>query len=382
VGHDREVVSANVGQNAGVVPGLVAATRAPAAALVPALAGVRTLPATGLAGAALSACSLAVALALTLRAARRADERPALLGGLALIAGGYALTFCARAGVPGRALLETQRYHLFPLLGLVLLLAPALRLASGRFRDPVVGCWAAAALAAVLLVSHHAEMRGRARFLRFPDQAATLAALDRVGDLCADVGVTRAQVLAAFPSVEAAWAPGGRSVLVMLGRCAAASRLPDPLVRPTLLAALSAPERRALCGGMDATPSLRPAAPSAETVAAGRAVGRFRVRDESGTPVSAGWPSFVEFVMVDPSPPDAHALTLTARTGGQLEVWWRAEDGRWSSSRSVRLRPPGPGSWSLPLAALPHCDLAEVRRVRVLYHDPGPVALDGPRLVR
>src|SRR6185312_5917841 len=114
--HDRDVVAANVGQNAGVAPGLVAASRAPAAALVPAVLGLRTLPASGPAGVAMTLLSASGAVFLVARARRHPAERPAVLGGLGLIVGGYVLTYCARAGVPGRALLETQRYHLFPML--------------------------------------------------------------------------------------------------------------------------------------------------------------------------------------------------------------------------------------------------------------------------
>ena len=40
--HDRAALAANVGRSAGVGPGLLAAARAPAAALVPALFGLRT----------------------------------------------------------------------------------------------------------------------------------------------------------------------------------------------------------------------------------------------------------------------------------------------------------------------------------------------------
>jgi hypothetical protein len=247
--HDRAVVTANVSENAGVWAGLVAASRAPAASLVPAVFGRRTLPASGLPGAVLTVLTLLGAAGLLVRAYRVPAERPAILGGLFLIAGGYALTFCARAGVPGRALLEMQRYHLFPMLGLVLLLAPTFGRAFRRWEDrPALGLWAAAGLAAALLAAHQAEMRGRARFLRFPDQARTLAAIDRLGDLCARSGVTRAQALAALDPVEAAWAPAGRSVLVMLAPGAPSPRLPDALVKATLLNALSPSERRALCG--------------------------------------------------------------------------------------------------------------------------------------
>ena len=43
---------------------------------------------------------------------------------LVLVLGGYSLAFCARAGGSGGVMMAVQRYHLFPMLGLVLL--PAL----------------------------------------------------------------------------------------------------------------------------------------------------------------------------------------------------------------------------------------------------------------
>jgi hypothetical protein len=66
-------------------------------------------------------------------------------------------------------------------------------------------------------------------------------------------------------------------------------------VRPTLLAALTAAEREALCGGMDASPYLRPAA--TEPVARGRLVGSSRVRTgaEADRYTSSGRPAYLEF---------------------------------------------------------------------------------------
>lgn len=389
VGHDRAGVASDVDPGAGIGPGLVAATRAPAAALVPAVLGVRTLPATGAAGVALSVLTLAAAAVLVVVAVRRPAGRPAILGGLVLIAGGYALTYCARAGAVEGRLLETQRYHLFPLLGLVFLLAPGLRWAFAPWRDrPAVGLWGAAALAAALLVTHRAEMRGRIGFLRFPDQPERLAALDRLGATCARLGVTRDQALFALDPVEAAWCPRGYSVFRLLGPCAPSARVPDPLVRSTLLAALRPADRRTLSGGMDATAYLRPGAdPHREALAVGRPVQRFRVREAGGRPVAEGWPAFVEYELDGPATADARRLTLSGpgpagAGGGGVEVWWTGAGGRWSALRSVRLRPRGAGAWELPLESLPHWDPSQARRVRLLYHDAGPVALESPRLVR
>ena len=209
-----------VESSAGVWPGLIAVSRAPAAALVPAVVGLRTLPTSGANGLFLSLVSAAAALGLFVWAWKTPGERPTILSGLALIVGGYTLAFCARAGAPNLQIMEVQRYHLFPMLGFVLVLTPGLRFAFGASRRPVPQCWLAVLLVALLVAAHRSELRGRARFLRFPDQAATLATLDRLDDVCAREGVSRAQAIAALGPWPADWAPPGRSVGVLLGPCA------------------------------------------------------------------------------------------------------------------------------------------------------------------
>jgi hypothetical protein len=88
-----------------------------------------------------------------------------------------------------------------------------------------------------------------------------------------------------------------------------------------------------------------------------------------------------------PAPGGTDALGLTFEgdaAAGVVEVWWKGEGGKWSGTRSVRLRPhPGPeGDWLLPFDRLPHFDPAEARRVRLLFHAEGPVALGAPKLLR
>ncbi len=214
--------------------GLIAATQAPAASLVPAVIGVRTLSTEGIQGVLLALVTLGAVVGCLLRCWYRPEERAVTLGGLALIGGGYVLTFCPRAGGSARVL-ETQRYHLFPMLGLVFVLTPWLRRGFQRWESrPDVGLAVGVFVAALLLATHQNEMKGRARFLRFAEQPATLAALDRLGVTCDREGITRSQALAALEPTFADWAPAGRSVLVMLGRCAQTSRVPTERVRAVL----------------------------------------------------------------------------------------------------------------------------------------------------
>ena len=386
------VLASSLERNINIGPGLLATFRAPVEVLLPALIGIEPDPASGAWRILAIALSLTIGATLLWRAWRKPPDRPLVLGGLALVVGGHALVFCARADEPGHSVLQTQRYHLFPMLGLVLLLAPFLKRVLARFDvKPAIGIWVATAVAAVLLVTHFQEMRGRARFLRYPDQVRTLAALDRLGSLCKSLGVTRARAIAALDPIETEWTPPGYSALVMLPACAPFPILPDALVKPVLLAALSASERRSICGGMDATPYLQTtgAADTRQSVATGRPIRLFRVRRAAdGRYDAEGWPSFVEFEMTrdgsDPSP--ARAIELSAEVpAGTTEVWWKAERGRWSETRSVRLKS-GPASphqtWSLPLDRLPHWDPSEASRIRLLFHKPGRVGAAGPRLLR
>jgi hypothetical protein len=385
----HDVVAASLERQANFGPGLVAAVKAPAEALIPALFGFQPRPTRGvwsLVSLTLVAAGIA---ALGVRAVRSAGDRPMIAGGLALILGGYALVFCARPDVDGHPALLVQRYHLFPMLGLAVLLAPVFRRALGRWdARPVSALWVVTGLSAVLLVAHASEMRGRARFLRYPDQARTLAAIDRLGAACARLGVPRAQALAALDPIETEWTPPGRNALVLLPPGADRPALPDAAVKPALLAALSASDRRSVCGGMDATPYIRPVgATETADVAVGRRVGLFRVREAGpGRLVAAGWPAFVEFAMDACGPAsDARALRLTFEgdaPAGLVEVWWRGDRGRWTETRSVRLNPRPGRAWLLPLGQLPHWAPSDAARVRLLFHAPGNLAAAAPRLVR
>lgn len=384
----QDVLADNLERRANIGPGLLAAARAPWEALLPGLLGLRTVPTRGFAAGLAVVLSTFAALWLLRRAGRRADERPVIAGGLVLIFGGYAMAFCARPDPTGVVALNTQRYHLFPMFGFVLLLSPLLRRAFSRWdRRPTQGAWAAAALAAVLLVTHGPQMRGRGRFLQYPDQTRTLAALDRLAGVCARLGVTREQALRSLDPVEFEWTPAGYSALIMLPECSETPRLSDDDVKTTVLAALSPDDRRSVCGGMDATPYVEvdTARPPGDELAVGRVVRLFRVAEApAGQYIADGWPSFIEYSLSAPVSSQARAIVFDGGIpGGLSELWWRGKGQRWSEARSVRIRGAGrDGPLSLRLQQLPHWNPAEVERVRLLFHDPGPVAGVPPRVVR
>lgn len=384
MGQGGRVASASGPTSATAFVGLIEASRAPAASLLPAVFAIKTIPTSGWTGPALSAATAVVAVGLLVRVIKERDERALIGGGLFLISGGYVLTFCARAGDPAVTLLETQRYHLFPMLGLVFLAGSWLRRAFAfESRRPELALLVSTAFTVLLLVIHQGEMNRRARFLRFPDQHATLAALDRLASSCARSGITRDQARVALDPVETAWTPVGYNIFNMLSGCARTSRVPDQVVKSAILATLSPSDRRSLCGGMDATPYLI-ARKAVETGRSGRLTSRFRLRTtETGQLVSDGWPSFLEYEMDgDGASTSTLNLTVDSDTGGLLELWWRGEAERWSETRSIRLHPRSGGDWNLALEKIPHWDPAGARRLRILFHDAGPVSSVAPRLIR
>jgi hypothetical protein len=242
-----DVLAESLGRNVHLRAGLVAALRVPVDQLLPAVFDIKPIG-DRLGTATNLAILAALLLAALARAYRDADGRPLILGGLALVLGGYALALCARVDPESGTVHVAQRYHLFPQLGLVFALSPAIGAALRRWAPgPVAGVGVATVLALALGISHAPELRGWGRFYRYPDQARTLAALDRLGAACGASGWSRGDVLAALDPLRCRWSPPGFNALELLadtGADAAHGR-PD---RPAILAALSPLDRAAVCG--------------------------------------------------------------------------------------------------------------------------------------
>jgi membrane protein YdbS with pleckstrin-like domain len=324
----------------------------------------------------------------------RSPLRPLLLGGLALILGGYGLTYSVRNFFGPHWLMEVQRYHLFPQHGFVLVLVSVSRPLLARFdARPRSALLAAMVVASLLLVAHRPMMRLRARAYRFPDQARTLKALERLETLCREHRITRDQALAALDPIRTRWFPHDSNALRILAAAVPGSGLADNRVRPTLLAALSLSEREALCGGMAASPYLRPASESskAEASAVGRLVGAVGdCQIGPGDRFLARGPAHLEFQMSDSTHQDSIAdARMLCVPGfdpeGKLEVWWTGDGAMWSETRSVRWQPAseGPtGQWAIALGSLPHWSASRASRIRVVVRSVGTVALEAPRLLR
>ena len=389
----RDVVAGSLEQNADLRAGLVGIARGPIDVLLPGLFGLRNLDWALIGGLDLALFGVALAMALTW--ARSSRQRPVILSGLLLMLGGYALTYCVRTVHGPHWILMVQRYHLFPQAGLVLLLAPAVQPALARFdARPGLALGAASVLAALLLAAHLPEFRRHAADYRFPDQHRTLAALERLDAICRDRGITRLQALAALDPIRTRWFPHDFNALSMLASSVAVPRVPDAQVRPVLVAALTPAEREALCGGMDASPFLRPSRRYAETAPA--AVGhlvrsrQFRPGGLQGRFVAAGAPAVLEFQMVSAegsAGAGARALCIPGVATAQraLEVWWTDDQAAWSETRSLRWRT-DPGrpdqDWAVPLDRLPHWDPSRVRWIRLVARAHGPRTVGTPRLLR
>ncbi len=374
--------------------GLVNAARAPVSVLLPGLVGARDL-AAGLPTWLEIGLTLAATAALLVGAARsRGRARAVVPAALALIFGGYALTFGARAGMgPSDAVtLQVQRYHLFPQLGAVLILALLARPIFDRLdRRPAAGRVAALALALALLVVHRPLVEQRLSYLSFPEQKRTLTAIDHLSVICREAGITRSQALGALDPLHPSWMPiDWYNSLGMLAPGASSPRVRDEDVRPILLASLSLREREALFGGLDATPFLRPDdGPRLDGPAPVQGFGVEPSAGPSGLPVaekarrswSTGWRR-------PPRSEGSGPLLLLPGTapGRSLELWWGERDGGWSETRSLRWTTPLEGdpadAWAVPLERLPHFDPAHVHRVRIIARTAGPLTAGGPVLRR
>ena len=203
----RELLSASVQHHFEPWSALWAMLRAPTAVLVPSLFGLpnlsRTIPDPILAGMTL------IGLGGSLAWAWRSPRRPLILGGLALIVGGYLSTYATRASPENIWILGVQRYHLIPQVGLIFLLA-ALTAARLSRLDPNIGraLVATVGLAAVLAVPQYPRMKEVTdHWYRYPDQARALAATVRLEAICDREGITLEQSMRTLEPIQTRWFP-------------------------------------------------------------------------------------------------------------------------------------------------------------------------------
>jgi hypothetical protein len=385
------MLGSSVERSPNAAEGLLCCLRAPADILLMGLLGMENGDRWLTGGSDVALGVLLVAGAAFL--AWRSRQRPMILCGLVSILGGYAMTYGVRNIYGTHWLMEVQRYHLFPQLGCVLIVAGAARPILARLdaqtRAPL-RC--ATLLALFLLVTNCPLWNSRLRSYQFPAQQATLCALERLDQLCRARGITRAQARAALGPVRPRWVPHDSCVLAMLPDVVSSPSLGEDDARATLISSLSDADREALCGGFDATEFVQaPPLQTGEPLAVGRFVsaagftssGAGRWRAERG-------PAYLEFSLAhDAGGSEAQpARWLCIRESGsatRIEMWWSASRGLWTESRSVHWRPLAERAVKvtpIPLDRLPHWSQDRASRVRFIVRSSGPVTLESPRLLR
>lgn len=321
--------------------------------------------------------------------ARRHPQRGLLAAALLLVVAGYALPYLARVS-PGHLdeTRQVQRYHLFPLAGLILIAAAIAATALRRFdRRPGAAPAIGLALLLALSISQHHRREVFGRFYRFPHQPATLAAIERVDQIAAKQGITTQQARAAIGPLRPNWMPLKEfDVTMLIGPAAPRPRVSDDQARATLLSALTQTEREALAEPVDASTLLAAASGFPHVVGTAHAQPHpdLRLEPSSGDVVFQG-PKFLEFSLETPpdgAPPTA--LGLPTGVHGALELWWAGDDAQWSPARSLRWQTtaattPAP---AIPLDRLPLWRTDRVRRLRVIVRHLGPSTLAPPRLLR
>jgi hypothetical protein len=397
-----EILTSSIRRNADLGRGVPLSLQAPWDRLILGLLGVRDadlwLP-TGL-NLAISSLGLFGAILW----ARRNPHRGLIAGGLWLIFGGYLLTYCFRFEHGSHWLLKVGRFHLFPQLGLSLVIAPALLPWLSHYdRRPAAGLVVATGLAVALLAIHLRPIEAMARGYRFPEQRQTLAALEHLGAICRTERVTRDQCIAALDPVWAHWFQGDFNGLAMLPPSVPVPGRPDPQIRAILLAKLTGSEREALWGGMDVTRHLRPAEELAEVhpecVAWGRLVETSNAhyasalsRDGMRCYHMTGWPTHLDFELTaerssrTPGSDPPRLLCVPCGPSPEpVEIWWAGPGDLWSPTRCVRLRidpKEPPRDWAIPLDCLPHWKAGDPCRIRIRFV-AGPLPPIGePRLLR
>ncbi len=345
---------------------------------------------------AASAGFLAVGLAwVVVRVVRgNAADRRWLAIGAFLVGVGYSLIYCFRTWLVGvDSVLTVQRYHLFPCLGMVLIvtvgLAPMLKRLDAR---PIAAPAALLALAMALVIVNRPGMSANLGYFRMqPDQGPVLAMMDHLAEAASSRKISRDEVLHAFEPLEPRWTLAGWNALRMLPQTAHASgspKLGDARVRRELLGSLSAREQAWLMADRNVSPLLerggdRPIATGSQLV------GSLRLHplDRPEHYLSDGWPSYLEF-QFPPGQPSPRALSLPGLPPGKtLELWWSEGDREWTPQDRVVIRVEQSeaaerSDWVLPLDRLPQLEAGKLRRVRITVREPGPVAIGSPALLR
>jgi hypothetical protein len=385
------------------ITGLGYAFTVPGHILWPSMAGVpaRWMVLNLSAGLAWLLGALALAALLTLAVKPRANwnRRLVIVGG-AMIYLGYALTYCARAGMvrlgkwtePQMLYDFGGRYHLLPLLGACAVIAAMLAaLPLVRRGDVVRGRPALIGIIAgfVALAVNRNDAENWQWMLLHPDQKPTLAALHRVGEVARDQGLSRDQLTKIFDPVFRPWNgcllqnPYYFHFMKLVAQAPARVDLPlpDDEARARLLSCLTLQEQTVLLSGACVSMSTRDGPqPGARAVVIARRTKLKNVHELTvGKYQVAGWPAFIEYEF-DPTP-ESRFLSFPGLSADQdLNISWSDESGRWRLLRHVRwLKTPSPVSAPvIDLHRLVDWPTGRAARIRFEFTIPGELALQQP----
>jgi hypothetical protein len=298
------------------------------------------------------------------------------------------LTYPFRAADDLVWVLGVQRYHLFPLAGIAMILAAGWRRMSEycpRFRGVERRVAAVAAIALLMFVIQRPGIKQHARFFDYREQDRTFAAIDRLAERARAAGMSRPDILSKLDPIRPVWAPDPdifNSLELMQ-----AWEVDGPNHRLTsreeILALLSPDEVEALCVGLDVGGRIRPASStkldrSSELVPIETSGSRIRALRVEGRYQTTGELAFLESIWERNS---GAPRTLAARLPKRGELWWPDEEGRWSPLRSVSWDRTELNETSLiDLDGIPHWRWTG--RMRLVIRGKEQTEIEQPRIFR
>lgn len=392
-------------QMAAPLEGLAYALTAPARVLLPSTLGV---PAPWCATALppwafwLVSGLLIALLALAILRCREAPKRTLLVLGGAMIFGGYALAYGARAGLVkhGRVtevqfLYDCARYHALPLMGMASILCAGLssRVLIRRC-DAQTGLPAILGLAVSLLMMfvHRGEIeRHWSHMLRHPDQKSTLAALHETERIAREHGITRDQLERIIAPVVRPWnaiLPEGYPGFPLVKLVDAPARVEHPLsdeeARQQLQEGLRRNHQVALGSGACAFRG-RPPAEASRPIVPGTLSKSERVTQQTSGIYTTGTVPGALIYDFEPTA-DARFLILPGlKSDQQLIISYFDKLGRWRPAYFSRWMPPNPASDvdGIDLRSLSFLWGETITRIAIQFTNSGEIAMEGtPRLLR
>ena len=330
-------------------------------------------------------------------------NRNLLIVGAGMIYLGYAMAFIARAGdvknepTARFVYFICSRYHVLPLFGLAAVscaLLAALRPVRRCDIRPGLSAVLGSLVGLLLLAIHYPELVDNWSFyMDHPDQCRTLSALQRVGSVARDEGLTRAQLVRISAPIARRWCAGilpNRPMgfpLMMLVEAPNETATPrtDEEARGLLRDRLTPPERAAL--GSAACAPFGPGLPGgdARTLAVAKLAGLNQIQETRPghyrRPLAPG-----SMVFQFDRTSDARFLVLPGLVTDQdLAIHFCDPTGCWRPALSfywLHAQKPD-GAAVVDLSTMIHLWGRPITQMAIHLSQPGEIVLEGPpRLLR